>query len=161
MTFNEITEKVKKDETGVAKGYSVSFLQEEFTYMRSQEELGSLIYSDYSLFKEIEIHLLSNSNPQEGDFVEYSKGKFARISRCRGGMMQLSNKIGVFVSLCGTSQASGCTWDPELKYDNFDISDLEATKETKKGRCWMFSQGISGKDRGVYFEIDFKVWSLK
>lgn len=161
MTYDTIIKTIKEDKTGVAKGYSVSFLQEEFMYMKPQEDLTSLIAGDLSLFMEIEKELLNNSKPQEGDFVEYEKGKFARISRLhKDESIQLSNKIGVYVSKHGTSQASGCTWDPNVEHKNINISGLVATTETRKGECWTFSQNLSGKDRGVYFKIDFKIWNL-
>ena len=100
-------------------------------------------------------------NPQEGDFVEYEDGKFARISRI-GDSFQLSNQIGIYVWEAG-SQASGCTWDPNLDYigrDKTVLQNLQATAETKGGRCWTFSGNQAGGGRGVWFEINFKVWKL-
>ena len=108
------------------------------------------------------IEMIKKEKPVEGDFVEYKCGKLARISIIREETIQLSNKIGVFVSLPGNSESSGCTWDPEVEVDKtISISDLLKTSSTKKGRCWTFSQNLPGKDRGVYFEIYFKVWKLK
>jgi len=158
MTYDAIIETIKEDKTGLAKGYAISFLQEKFMYLKPKEDLKNLINSDLSLFEEIQKELLESSEPIEGDFVEYEKGKLARISRLhKDENIQLSNKIGVFVSVYG-SQASGCTWDPEVEHENIGISDLVLTTKTKKGTCWTFSQNLSGRDRGINFEIDFKIW---
>ncbi|WP_152184406.1 hypothetical protein [Sulfurimonas indica] len=161
MTYNKLIELIKEENTGIAKGYSISFLQDEFSFGKTEEELLALFKEDLAIFKGIENVFLKSKEPMEGDFVEYKKGKLARISRLhKNDDIQLSNKIGVYVSNTG-SQASGCTWDPEVDHEKINTSDLIATTRTKKGTCWTFSQNLSGKDRSVYFEIEFKVWSVK
>ncbi len=157
MTYIELINKIDDDKSGIAKGYDISFLQHEFQGRRSFSEL---IAKDLEMFKNIEKALLETKEPKEGDFVEYD-GKFARISR-KGYTFQLSNKIGVNVSEGGYSQASGCTWDPEINIDRsrLKLDNLRLTTKTKKGTCWAFSEGYAGANRGVYYGINFKVWLL-
>ena len=162
MTYLEIIEIVNEDKTGIAKSYSMDYLQQDYEYTnKTKEDLRNLFKSDLLLFKQIEETLQQSKKPHEGDFVEYEKGKFARISRLyESDEIQLSNKIGVYVSKDANSQASGCTWDPDVD-KNINISSLVATSDTKKGSCWTFSKNFAGKNMDICFEIDFKVWSLK
>ena len=164
MTYEDLIGKIEQEETKIAKGYSVSFLQDVCCYRNNSEKIfDDLIAKDLELFASIETALLKRKEPQEGDFVEYADGKFARISADhRNGSFQLSNKIGVYVSECG-SQASGCTWDPDLddiERERLVFSNLTLAAKTMQGHCWMFSGGYSGGDRGVYHNIKFKVWTL-
>ena len=113
---------------------------------------------------------MAKTIPSEGDFVEYEEGKFARISRLSNGCdsFQISNAIGVYVWAnsnpeASGAQASGATWDPSLdcvSMERLKIQNLQKSSETKKGRCWTFSENRSGAGRGVYFEINFKIWRL-
>jgi len=164
MTYENLIRKIENEETGIAKGYDKSFLQDVCCYRNNSEEIfDNLIAKDLKLFASIETALLERKEPIEGDFVEYADGKFARISvNHRNGTFQLSNKIGVYVSECG-SQASGCTWDPELDHierERLVFDNLTLTSKTMQGRCWMFSGGYAGGGRGVYYNIKFKVWLL-
>jgi len=162
MTYLELIEKIDSDNTGIAKGYDINFLQEEFCFRYKPKNMENLFSSDLKMFKEIEKALLETKQPLEGDFVEYD-GKFARISSIhQDNVFQLSNKIGLYVSKRGYAQASGCTWDPDININSerLRINNLIPTTKTKKGSCWTFSEDIAGGGRGVYFEIDFKVWSL-
>ncbi len=163
MTYSKLINKINSDESGIAKGYDISFLQEEFVCRYKPGSLDELIIRDLEMFKDIERALLEAKEPKEGDFVEYD-GKFARISRNHhNGTFQLSNKIGVYVSRGGYTQASGCTWDPDFDYielERLKFSNLTPTSKTRKGECWAFSEGHSGPRRGVYFNINFKVWLL-
>lgn len=153
---------INNEETGIAKGYSISHLRQLYL---SKEKYESLFARDLKMFEEIQAGLLNTLEPREGDWVEYEDGKFARIASLHGGSsFQLSNKIGVYVSDSGCSQASGCVWDCDL--DHIERSRLTAenlilTGDTKKGLCWTFSEKNAGGDRGVYFDIDFRVWKLK
>lgn len=160
IKYPELIELIDGEETGIAKGYSMCHLQAE---VRSVEYFESLIKRDLKMFEEIQVGLLNISEPREGEWVEYEDGEFARISNIRD-QLQLSNKIGVYVSGSGSSQASGCIWDYELdriEQSRLAVENLIPTSSTKKGRCWSFSEKNAGRDRGVYFEIDFKVWKLK
>jgi len=163
MTYSELIEEINADETGLAKGYSISFLQNEHVSRYKPESLQERIARDLKYFKLIEKDLLQTKEPKNGDFVEYEDGKFARIcSLYDNNTFQLSNEIGVYVSDGGCTQVSGCAWDPEIEVDEqrLKLKNLSLTKKTKKGECWTFSGGIAGGDRGVWFEISFKVWSL-
>lgn len=155
MTYEDINNYIGTESTGIAKGYDFSLLQKFY----SLEQLKEIVASDLVFFKTIETNLLADTRPKEGEYVEYAKNQYARISNA-SETIQLSNKIGVFVWENGT-QASGCIWDPDLDHlGSLSKSMLLATPETKKGRCWTFSGNLSGPHRGVYFEIDFRVWSL-
>lgn len=167
MTYKELIENINNDKTGIAKGYSVSFLQEIFCFRyfkdpeNPQKMFNALIAKDLEIFKTIEKELLKAKEPKEGDFVEYD-GKFARISSCLNGNFQLSNKIGVYISKRDFSQASGCVWDSDIDVDSerLKFNNLTLTSKTKKGECWMFSEDCSGRDRGVFYSIYRKVWHL-
>jgi len=164
MTYENLIGKIENEETGIAKGYDISFLQDACCHRNNSEEIfDNLIAKDLELFASIETALLARKEPKEGDFVEYADGKFARISvDHRNGTFQLSNNIGVFVSEYG-SQASGCVWDPNLdhiKRERLVFDNLKPTSKTMKGRCWMFSEGNAGGRRGVWYDIQFKVWLL-
>lgn len=114
LKYIELIELINGEETGIAKGYSVSHLQKE---VQSVENFESLIKRDLKMFEEIQVGLLNTMEPREGDWVEYEDGKFARIASLHGGpSFQLSNKIGVYVSKSGCSQASGCVWDSDLDH---------------------------------------------
>jgi hypothetical protein len=160
INYMQLIDLINAEETGIAKGYSVCHLQRE---IRSKESFESLMKRDLMLFKNIQQDLLETKEPREGEFVEYEDGQFARISNLRG-QLQLSNSIGVYVSEGGCSKASGCTWDPNLDHiekSRLAVENLMPISETRKGRCWTFSEANAGGDRGVYFEIDFKIWKLK
>lgn len=164
MKYEKLIEEIEADKTGLAKGYSISFLQSEFCYTRDGEvNFKKRIESDRKLFETIEKKFLASNLPQQGDFVEYEEGKYARLCCTYNPHFQLSNKIGVYVSTEGAT-ASGCTWDSDLAHierERLVVENLMPTAEMKKGRCWTFSQNYSGPDRGVYFEINFKVWRLR
>jgi len=165
MTYENLIGKIDSEKTGIAKGYDISFLQDVCCYRNNGEKIfDNLVAKDLELFSSIEAALLKRNEPQEGDFVEYADGKFARISvNHRNGTFQLSNKIGVYVSEGGYAQASGCTWDYELddiERERLLFDNLTPTSKTMKGHCWMFSEGSSGGRRGVYYDIQFKVWLL-
>ena len=154
MNYEELIGFIGNEESGIAKGYDTAFLLYE-----KKEKVEKIIANDLKMFSKIETELAKNKKPIEGDYVCYD-GKIAKISVIHhNGKIQLSNNIGVFVSMSGT-QASGCTWDPEIDIQP-NLTDLEKTNDVKKGKCWTFSGGQAGGKRGVYFEINFKVWNLK
>ncbi len=162
MTYSELIEKIKNDTTGIAKGYDISFLQDKFVHCYPEKAFDALMARDLEMFKVIEKELLEAKEPKDGDFVEYD-GEIARIcSTLYSDTFQLSNTIGIYVSKGGYTQASGCTWDPNVKVEEERLksSNLTPTGKTQKGLCWAFSDGEAGGRRGVYFEINFKVWSL-
>ena len=157
MTYNELISFRDKEKTGIAKGYSIEFLQNFF----SKEKLEKVIARDLAMFEEIEKSLLNINQPVHGDYVEFD-GKISRLSVTHGdGSIQLSDGIGVYVS-DSFSQASGCVWDPNINIERnrLNINNLKLTPKVKKGRCWTFSGNEAGGGRGVYFEINFKVWKL-
>lgn len=165
MTYENLIGKIENEKTGIAKGYHISFLQDVCCYRNNGEKIfDNLVAKDLELFNSIEAALLKREKPQEGDFVEYEDGKFARISvDYRNGAFQLSNTIGVNVSEGGYAQASGCVWDPDLDHierERLKFNNLASTSKTMKGHCWMFSGGNAGGHRGVYYDIQFKIWSL-
>jgi len=166
MTYEDLIKRIKNEKTGIAKGFDVGFLQHSCCYSNDGEKIfNDLITKTLSMFKSIEASLLKNKEPQEGDFVEYEGGKFARISvDHRNGIFQLSNKIGVRVSSGGYAQASGCTWDSDLddiEQDRLVFNNLLPTSKSMKGHCWMLIERNDGGGVGsVYFDIDFKVWKL-
>ena len=165
MTYENLIGKINSEETGIAKGYDISFLQDVCCYVNNGEKIfDNLVAKDLELFSSIEAALLKREKPQEGDFVEYADGMFARNSvDHRNGTFQLSNKNGVYVSEWGYAQASGCVWDPNLdhiKRERLVFDNLKPTSKTMKGRCWMFSEGNAGGRRGVWYDIQFKVWLL-
>jgi hypothetical protein len=155
MTYENTLTFIENEQTGIAKGYDFSFLQSFY----SRERLEAQVAFDLASFKTIEENLLGKNEPKEGEWVEYAEGEYARLSRI-GDTVQVSNQVGIYVWENG-AQASGCTWDPDLDHlGTLYKSDLIATTETKKGRCWTFSGNQAGPGRGVYFEINFKVWKL-
>jgi hypothetical protein len=157
MTYDEVISFRDNEKTGIAKGYSLEYLRDFY----SKEKLEKVIANDLAMFEKIEKSLININEPKEGNFIQYD-GEIARLSVIHeDGTIQLSNGIGVFVS-DGYSQASGCVWDPDIKIERsrLKISNLELTSTLKKGRCWTFSRNEAGGDRGVWFEINFKVWNL-
>ncbi|KIM06068.1 MAG: hypothetical protein KN64_00760 [Sulfurovum sp. AS07-7] len=165
MTYENLIKKINSEKTGIAKGYDIGFLQDVCCYVSNGEKIfDNLVAKDLELFSSIEAALLKREKPQEGEFVEYADGMFARISvDHRNGTFQLSNKIGVYVSEGGHTQASGCTWDPDLddiKRERLIFDNLKPTSKTMKGDCWMFSGGNPRGGRSVYHNIQFKVWLL-
>ena len=157
MTYADTLDLRDNDITGIVKGYDLEFLQNIYTLEKAKD----IIANDLEMFKKIEESFLNVKEPMRGDFIQYD-GKIARLSVIHAdGTIQLSNGIGVFVSE-GCSQASGCTWDPEIKIerDRLNLKNLESTSMFKNGKCWTFSGNEAGGGRGVYFEINFKVWNL-
>ncbi len=157
MTYEKLISFRNNEKTGIAKGYSLEYLQDFY----SKEKLEKVIANDLAMFEKIEKSLLESNKPKEGDFVQYNE-EIARLSVIHAdGSIQLSNSIGVYVS-DGCSQASGCVWDPDIKIERsrLNISNLELTSTLKKGSCWTFSENVSGGGRGVWFEINFKVWNI-
>jgi len=163
MNYQELISKINKD--SFAKGYNVSFLQDKCVGHRNgAERFEKIVAGDKKLFEEIEQNMAEIQEPVNGDFVEYEDGKFARISTCRHSRtFQISNNIGIFVSKDGSSMASGCTWDKDFDYidsKRLSFDNLTPTNKTLKGRCWTFSGNDAGAGRGIYSEINFKVWLL-
>lgn len=157
MTYENLISFRDNEKTGIAKGYSLEYLRDFY----SIEKLEKVIANDLALFEKIEKSLLEVNEPKEGDFIEFD-GNISRLSRIHAnGTIQLSNNIGVFVS-DGCSQASGCTFDSTItvERERLTLKNLEPTPIFKKGRCWTFSGNEAGGGRGVYFEINFKVWNL-
>lgn len=162
-SYAELLEKINSEPTGIAKGYKVYFLQDKFVcMMKTEQDFDALIARDLEMFKRIEKRLLESEKPNEGEFVEYGGGMARICSTKFGEAFQLSNTVGVFVHEIGRTEASGCTWDPDVQVDRerLKFSNLIPTNKTQKGICWTFSDGEIVKDGGVYFEIEFKVWSL-
>ena len=165
MTYPELTNKINNDKSGLAKGYDISFLQNECCgYHNGNEKFDNILAGDLQLFATIQENMANINEPKDGDFVEYEKGKYSRISTGRhNGTFQISNNIGIFVSADGSSSASGCTWDSNFDYiesDRLTLDNLKPTTKTIKGKCWTFSGNYAGSGRGVYSELDFKVWLL-
>lgn len=157
MTYADTLDLRDNDITGIVKGYDLEFLQNIYTLEKAKD----IIANDLEMFKKIEESFLNVKEPMSGDFVQYD-GKIARLSVIHeNGQIQLSNSIGVYVS-DSCSQASGCTWDSTItvEKDRLTLKNLEPTSMFIKGRCWTFSGNEAGGGRGVYFEINFKVWNL-
>lgn len=158
MTYEELLSFRDNEKSGIAKGYSLEYLQDFY----SKEKLEKVIANDLALFEKIEKSLIDIKKPKHGDFVQFD-GEISRLSIIHADeSIQLSNGIGVYVS-DGCSLASGCVWDPDIKIERsrLNIKNLELAPTLKKGRCWTFSENVSGGGRGVWFEINFKVWNLK
>lgn len=165
MTYSELINKINSDKSGLAKGYDIGFLQNECCgYDNGNERFDRILARDLQLFKTIQENMTNINEPKDGDFVEYEKGKYSRISTDRhNGIFQISNNIGIFVSSDGSSSASGCTWDSDFDYiesERLTLKNLKPTTKTMKGKCWTFSGNYAGGGRGVYSELDFKVWLL-
>ena len=165
MRYEELINKINNSEDGFAKGYDVSFLQNECCgYRNGEEKFNNIIAGDIQLFKKIEQSIAEIKEPIDGDFVEYEEGKFSRISTCRHNKtFQISNNIGICVSANGLSSASGCTWDSDFDYiksERLTLDNLLPTTKTIKGKCWTFSGNQAGGGRGVHSDINFKVWLL-
>jgi len=158
MTYADLIDYREKEETGIVKGYSIEFLQN----FRSLEILKKVVSNDLAIFNNIEKSLLKINEPISGDFVIYGDNKIARLHKTFSGDYQISNGIGLFVT-DGCSQSSGCVYDFDIEeqYRHCKSDDLVLTDAFKKGRCWTFSGNESGGGRGVYFEINFKVWKLE
>ncbi|MFX4155610.1 hypothetical protein ACOL23_11765 [Aliarcobacter butzleri] len=158
MTYEELVNYINSEKTGIAKGYNFQYLRDTF----SLDKVKRIIDNDLKHFEEIEKSLLQKTEPIEGDWVKYDGG-ISRLSRIHSnGSIQLSENIGVYVWHNG-SEASGCVFDPSIKLDieELDINNLVPTDEVKKGRCWTFSEQEAGGGRGVYYNINFRVWELK
>jgi len=165
MTYSELINKINSDKSGIAKGYDISFLQNEcVSYSDGDKKFDNILVGDLQLFTTIQENMANINEPKDGDFVEYEKGKYSRISTDRhDGTFQISNNIGIFVSADGSSSASGCTWDSDFDYiesDRLTLDNLKPTTKTMKGECWTFSGNYAGGGRGVRFDINFKVWLL-
>ncbi|MDD3054821.1 MAG: hypothetical protein PHE16_02970 [Aliarcobacter sp.] len=157
MTYDEVISFRDNEKTGIAKGYSLEYLRD----FCSKEKLEKVIANDLAMFEKIEKSLIEINEPKEGDFVKFD-GNISRLSRIHeDGKFQLSESIGVFVSEF-SSQASGCVWDSTItiERDRLTLENLEPISMFKKGRCWTFSGNEAGGGRGVWFEINFKVWNL-
>lgn len=163
MTYQELSNKINTDTTGLAKGYEICFLQNTYFGLNSSEGFDNLIKNDLKLFQAIEESFKEVKKPMMGDFVQCEDGSYGKISCIhQDGKIQLSNNIGVYVS-DKFAQASGCTWDSDFDYidrDKLCLNNLVLLDEQKKGHCWTFSGNNSGRNRGVYFDINFKVWKL-
>ncbi|MCT7647521.1 hypothetical protein [Aliarcobacter butzleri] len=158
MTYEELVNYINSEKTGIAKGYNFQYLRDTF----SLDKVKKIINNDLKHFEEIERTLLQKTEPIEGDWVKYDGG-ISRLSRIHSnGSIQLSENIGVYVCHNG-SEASGCTWDSDIDLDKdlLKIENLIPTNELKEGKCWMFSELESGGGRGVYHNINFRVWELK
>ena len=46
MTYQEVINVINNDKTGIAKGYSISFLSENFVCLKTEDELTSLFKKD-------------------------------------------------------------------------------------------------------------------
>lgn len=162
MTYEELVDFINQEKTGIAKGYDFDFLFNKFRY-QEKEALEKYIAAELAMFSQIEKELLEKQEPKCGDFVQYD-GQISRLSVVHeNGDIQLSETIGVYVSINGSCQASGCVWDPNIKLEKerLKLKNLEATTQLKKGSCWSYSGNYAAGMRGVYFEINFKVWELQ
>lgn len=157
MTYEDLVVFINTEKTGIAKSYDFEYLRKKFFL----EDVEKQIASDLVLFADIEKSLVNSKEPKEGDFVQFD-GNISRLSRIHNdGTIQLSETIGVYVSDSCT-QASGCVFDSKinLEISRLNIRNLELVPELKKGTCWTFSGNQAGVGRGVYFEINFKIWNL-
>lgn len=161
LTYKDLVNLIKNEESGIAKGYELDFLEANCIF---ESDFFELITNDLALFKRIEEIVCSSATPPKvGDFVEYESGKLARIASNLGnGAFQLSNKISVYVADNGNTDSSGYTFDEELNINKemLHFCNLKPTSNLAKGKCWMFSGGQWGEGRGVNYEINFKVWLL-
>jgi hypothetical protein len=92
-----------------------------------------------------------------GDYIKIDSDFYTRITHLwDDGTAQTGGGAGsqYYISAHGLSYSGGLDSGINVKY-------LEPTTETKQGCVWFFDKDISGAHRGITYQIDCRVFSLK
>jgi hypothetical protein len=108
-----------------------------------------------SILAEREKQFNQVAGPRVGDYLLMPYGLYTRFTHAWDETIQTGGGSGSFFFGSGYCSYSGGL-DSGVSY-----TDLIETTETKKGAIWFFDKNISGAGRGVYFEIPFRVFTLK
>lgn len=90
-----------------------------------------------------------------GDWLELPHGEFTRFTHAWDDHIQTGGGSGGYYLGNGYLSYSGGL-DSGIKR-----SDIIPTEQTKRGNIWFFDKDISGAGRGVYFDVEFRVFKCK
>ena len=95
--------------------------------------------------------------PRVGDYLELPNGLgHTRFTHDWETSMQTGGGAGSYYLGGGGNFSYSGGLDSGMKK-----ADIEPTNETKEGRMWFFDQGYAGANRGVDFDIQFRVFRPK
>lgn len=95
--------------------------------------------------------------PRVGDFLKMPYGLYTRFTHAWDDSIQTGGSAsggGFYLGNGYTSYSGGLN-------SGVDYTDIKQTEEVKDGCVWFFDDGIMGANRGVYFNISFRVFELK
>lgn len=92
-----------------------------------------------------------------GDYVKLPDGRFDRFTYGHGDIIQAGGTTDHFGYYLGWGY---CSYSGSLNH-GIKKSDLILTEETKQGKIWFFKDDQSGAHRGIWFDIDCRVFTLK
>lgn len=96
----------------------------------------------------------SRKGARVGDYLKMPYGLYTRFTHEWECHIQTGGGSGSF--FLGEYISYSGSLDSGVKK-----ADIQLTNETRKGQIWFFDKNISGANRGVYYEIDFRVFELK
>ena len=92
-----------------------------------------------------------------GDFIKIDQSTYTRITHHWGEALQTGSTVDSYHLGRGCVSYSGGL-DPSVPTSFFETHPKETTKQ---GRIWIFSNGWSGGDRGVFLTVPFRVFRIK
>lgn len=95
------------------------------------------------------------SGPRVGDYLKLPYGLYTRFTHEWDNSFQTGGNSGNAYFL-----GEHCSYSGSLD-SGVKKSDIVPTDEKKLGAVWFFNKDIAGPNRGIYYEIEFRVFELK
>lgn len=118
-----------------------------------QEQEADKQRKNWDLFKERIKEYNKEYRAKVGEFLKF-KGRYIRFAYDWGNLLQ-TTRGGSFYLGDGYCDFSG-----SLEH-GIDKDKIELTSEIRNGRVWFFDSDIWGANRGVDFDMPFRVWKIK
>lgn len=96
------------------------------------------------------------SGARVGDYLQLPHGELTRFTHDWGDSIQTGGSDGgsYYIGNGYLSYSGGLDSGVQKK-------DIRKTNKTKSGSVWFFDGDVSGANRGVYFNVEFRIFKLK
>lgn len=129
--------------------------KENLNFDIQREYKKEAVKNDFSILQNSILEMNKETDFRLGDFVLLPDGQFVRFTHIWEDSIQTYTDGSFYLSKSGYLSYSG-SLDSGIKKE-----DLILTNDKKLGQVWFFSQGEAGGNRGVYANIEFRVYKVK
>lgn len=152
--FNFIKENISSEPYNNARFAIVDIYPKlELDFSKISSTLIDRATKDIAIFADIENKRISHKRPIAGDAILRKEGRTTYVAIFLSDSKFQDSEGGSFcIDENGSSYSGGFTMNV------LSTNDLKLTDKKTPLKCWIFSSGFVGGNRGVYSTINVKTW---